>query len=113
MPAKMFPLGTVLTVTTGRLYSPDGMGGVYKILNHLSGQKVMTHQIPRVLKACQPHVRAQFPHLPGDNEEVKDLEAAVARWGPHLMVEPLPAGAVDMVGKDRVVVVSLAPEDNK
>lgn len=63
MTAKTFPLGTVLSVTTGLLLSPDGIGGVYEILNHMTGDNLYTHQLPRVSRECEPHLLRQFPVL--------------------------------------------------
>jgi hypothetical protein len=60
-----FPLGDVLTVTTGRLASPSGMDGVYKILNHLTGDTLVTHQLPRAGDFAKPHLLALFPALAG------------------------------------------------
>lgn len=63
MTTKTFPLGTVLTVTTGLLLSPDGIGGVYQILNHMTRDNLYTHQLPRVSRECEPHLLKQFPVL--------------------------------------------------
>ena len=50
---KSFDLGSVLTVTTGRLFTE--MEKVYDILNYLSNDSIYTHQIPRVMEAAQPY----------------------------------------------------------
>lgn len=63
MPNREFPLGTVLTVVTGRMLSPDGMDGVYDILQYMTRNPVATHQIPRALSECRPYVIMQYPAL--------------------------------------------------
>lgn len=70
---RTFPLGTVLSVTTERLVSPDHIDGVYKILNFMTGDKLWTHQLPRAGRECRPHLLRQHPQLDGP-----DMDAAVA-----------------------------------
>lgn len=68
---KEFHIGDVLSIVPGRLLSPDHMGGVYKILEWMTGQEgLMTHQLPRVSRECEPYLREQFPEL--TSEEVPD-----------------------------------------
>ena len=50
---KTFDLGTVLTVTTGRLLTD--IGNLYEILNFMTGDDLMTHQLPRATEACKNH----------------------------------------------------------
>lgn len=63
MAAASFPLGTVLSITTGRLLAPNGISGVYEILNHMTAGSIYTHQIPRVCRECKPYLLKQFPQL--------------------------------------------------
>ena len=60
---RNFDLGTVLTITSGRLFT--SMDNVYDILNYLSNDKIYTHQIPRVMKIAQSHVLGRYPQLDG------------------------------------------------
>lgn len=60
-----FHLGDVLSVTSGRLLAPAGMGAVYQILNHLTGQELYTHQLPRAADECKPSLIRQHPWLDG------------------------------------------------
>lgn len=77
---RIFPLADALTVTTGRLLCHDHMGGVYRILNYLTGDDLMTHQLPRAMDACTPAVLAQHPQLAGV-EPPTDIDAPdVAAW---------------------------------
>jgi hypothetical protein len=115
-----FELGAVLSVTTGKLLCD--IGRVYDILNHMTGDSLFTHQLPRACRICGPHLLKQHPQLAGiDASNVntanwrKSLKAWVEQYGSSLPVEPLPIGdyvhrnpieeACDMVGVDRVVVV--------
>lgn len=65
---RNFDLGTVLTITSGRLFTD--MDNVYDILNYLSNDEIYTHQIPRVMKAAQSHVLGRYPQLDGVGKEV-------------------------------------------
>lgn len=86
MTTKRFHLGDVLTITTGRLVSLRHMEAVYDVLNWMTGDNLMTHQLPRAMDECQPHLLAQHPDLAGI--EVPDfgdgpreqLEIAIADW---------------------------------
>ncbi|MDF1682415.1 MAG: hypothetical protein P1U46_01235 [Patescibacteria group bacterium] len=60
---KKFHIGDVLSIITGRLLSPEGIGGVYKILNHMTGDKLFTHQLPRASDQCKPKLLEQYPAL--------------------------------------------------
>ena len=93
-----FPLGTVLSVTTGRLLSPDGIGGVYAILSHMTGDTLYTHQLPRALDACAGPLLAQHPDLAGVHVEAgrltpSDIDVLMvdlrARYGDEREVAPL------------------------
>ena len=124
---KRFHIGDILSITTGRLVSPDHIGGVYNILNHLTADNLMTHQLPRASRECAPYLRECFPdlaeiaepELEGENEVRAWLDAIVAEYGEYREVEAMPDGiheyrnpvseAEEVVGKDRVIVVD--PDD--
>jgi hypothetical protein len=61
MMKKAFPLGQVLSATTGRLLCE--MGGLYEILNHMTGDTLWTHQLPRAFRECKPWMLRWFPEL--------------------------------------------------
>ena len=63
---KTFHIGDILSVTTGKLVSPRLMDGVYDILNWLTDDNLMTHQLPRAIRECEGFLRAQFPDLPAE-----------------------------------------------
>lgn len=78
---REFHLGDVLSVITGRLLSPYGIDGVYKILNWMTGESLFTHQLPRVGGECSGPLLDQHPDL-ATVEVPEDLEGeqAVLMW---------------------------------
>lgn len=63
MNTRTFHIGDILSAMTGRLVSPDHIDGVYNILNWMSGESLMTHQLPRVCREAEPVLRERFPDL--------------------------------------------------
>ena len=117
-----FHIGDLLSVTHGKLLSPNGIGGCYEILNHMTGDTLFTHQLPRAAEAAKPALLRQHPRLAEIDasdvtpENWRDwLAVVVAAYGETLFVEPLAAGewehrdpiteAEEMVGPDRVIAV--------
>jgi hypothetical protein len=74
-----FHIGDVLSITTGRLLAPAGMDAVYRILNHLTGGHLYTHQLPRAADECKPSLIRQHPWLDGP-----ELREAVETLGLRL-----------------------------
>lgn len=92
---RRFHLGDVLTVTTGRFLCPEGVGGLYKILNWMTGESLMTHQLIRAGEECREPLLAQHPDLAYvDVPDDLEGEEAVRRWL---------AGEVDFYGEYRDV----------
>jgi hypothetical protein len=60
---REFDLGDILSVTTGYLCSPRHIDGVYDILGYMTGESLMTHQLPRASRACEPALLEQHPQL--------------------------------------------------
>lgn len=78
---KEFHIGDILSVVTGRLVSLDHIGGVYNILNWMTGEDLMTHQLPRVSEECGPSLREQFPDLAAvEVPDTIDSEATLLTW---------------------------------
>ena len=121
MATREFHLGDILSITTHRLVSPRHMDGVYDILNFMSGDDLMTHQLPRVCDEMKPRLLAQHPVLAEVNtsgikpDTVMWLDEQVARFGETRLVQsehqfheiraPLKEAAA-MRGSDGLVVVS-------
>lgn len=58
---RSFSLAAVLTVTTGRLLCD--IGQVYDVLGYMTGEPLMTHQLPRASRECEGPILAQHPDL--------------------------------------------------
>jgi hypothetical protein len=91
MATKRFHISDILSVTTGRLLSTRRMDGVYEILNHMTGDDLFTHQLPRAMRECEPFLRRQFPVLDSpqlasaictleENLEHGEPDKAIACW---------------------------------
>lgn len=61
MNGRNFPLGSVLTVTTGRTLCE--VGQIYEILNFMTGDNLFTHQLPRASEECTEPLLKQHPQL--------------------------------------------------
>lgn len=101
---RSFNLGTILSVTTGVLVSPDGMAGVQELCEYMTGDAVFTHQLLRVAPVCKAELLRQLPGLADINaEDVTSenwqgwLAEQVARCGDSLYVRPLSAGSVEQI----------------
>lgn len=68
MKTKMFSIGDILCITTGRLVSSRGIEGIYDILGFMMDETLWTHQLPDASKICKPLLLEQFPWL--DSPEV-------------------------------------------
>lgn len=104
MNTMRFHLGDVLSVTTERLLSPDGIDGLYRILNYMTGDKLYTHALPRASRECAPYLQAAFPALAAETasdvtrENWRDwLAAAVLKYGEWFDVVPLPANVHEVI----------------
>ncbi|MEE9597933.1 MAG: hypothetical protein V3V96_14260 [Acidiferrobacterales bacterium] len=69
MHVRVFPLRVLLTVTTGRLLtepiSPtnNGIGVLYEILAHMTGDSPFTHTLGRFAEECKPWLLRWYPQL--------------------------------------------------
>jgi hypothetical protein len=128
---KTFHLGDILSITTGCLVSPRHIGGVYDILGWMTGESLMTHQVPRACGECEGPLLAQHPDLAaivtpetfGDDPErgVADwLTAQVAVYGETREVAPLaaedhtyidPITELRAMNPDAEVIVITAPDE--
>ncbi|MVA28742.1 hypothetical protein [Agrobacterium vitis] len=72
---KAFPVGAVLSVVTGVMVSETGVGGIYAVLNWMTGESVYTHQIPRICREAEPVILLLNPTL----QKAKDEAKAVTR----------------------------------
>lgn len=73
-------LGDILSITTGCLLSRRGIAGVYAILNHMTGDNLGTHQLPRVSDECKTHLLTQLPQLATIEVPNFENDAHWLRW---------------------------------
>lgn len=121
---KAFHLGDVLSVTTGRLVSHDHIDGVYNILSWMTGEPLMTHQLPRAFEPAKNVILVTFPILrrieyPEGLETPEDIFEWVDKqaegFGQWWEIPKIPEGVfehinpiselVDLMGPDRVHLV--------
>lgn len=102
--ARNFDLGDILSVTTGCLLSPRHMSGIYDILNFMTGDNLMTHQLPRACRECEPVLLLQHPQLAGvdasgvtSENHLARLAAWKAEFGESLPVEPCGPGVHERI----------------
>ena len=120
-----FHIGTILSITHDRLVSPEGIGGIYEILNFMTDDNLYTHVLPRAGHVCKPALLEQHPQLAAADSSNVDTENwrewladRVEEFGETLPVQPLPASAwekddpieelMDMVGPEKIIVVKAA-----
>jgi hypothetical protein len=60
---KTFTLGEVLTVTTKKLLAPQGVRGMYTVVEYMTGGPVLTHELPDAFATCTPTILAKYPQL--------------------------------------------------
>ncbi len=98
MSARSFHLGDILSVTTGRLVAPGHVDAVHQLLDFMTGDTLFTHQLPRAIGECAPHLLAQHPDLaevsvPDEFDNAKHvltwLNEQVMRFGEFRDVLPL------------------------
>ena len=68
METKQFDLGTVLSVTTGRLLTKskkntNGIEDMYDLLGWMTNDQPFTHQLGRFAEECKPWLLRWFPEL--------------------------------------------------
>lgn len=61
MLTKEFPIEAVITVTSGKLVS--FISEVHKLLDWMTGEPLMTHQLPRASEESEEALRTQHPWL--------------------------------------------------
>jgi hypothetical protein len=71
MTTQEFPTRDVLSTITGRLMGD--IGGVYHVLNYMTGESVFTHQIPRISREAVPVVIAMHPTMQQAIDEAEQV----------------------------------------
>jgi hypothetical protein len=87
METKSFELGTLLSVTTGRLLTKgegprdNGIGQMYKLLGWMTNDEPFTHQLPRFAEECKPWLLRWFPDLQKASDAIPELDSMIAIQG--------------------------------
>lgn len=132
---KTFGIGAILSITDGAMMCD--LGEVYGILGWLTGESLMTHQLPRASRESEGFLREQFPDLaavkapewgetPGwdamSNEQkqgcitawLDGLGLGATREVPHLPAEDHtyidPLAELKMMKPDAEIIVVTPPE---
>lgn len=102
--SRDFHITDILTITSGRLVSSRHMDGVYDILNYMTSDNLLTHQLPRAMDECKPDLLRQHPHLADadcDGIDGDNLAGRTAVWvgqfGETLPVTPLAHGTHEFI----------------
>lgn len=116
--SKDFHIGTVLTITSGKLISPDHIGGVYEICDWMTGEPTFTHQLSRVSREIEGPLREQHPDLAAvEVPEGLDswdkvnafLGALYPKFGKKVPVVPI--GAADHTSIDPIAELKMIKPD--
>jgi hypothetical protein len=129
---REFHLGDLLTITDGHLVSPSHIGGVYEIVDFVTGQQHMTHQLPRACGEVKPWLVQQHPWLADITvpdgldtwEKVFEwLEGPSQKYGGLHQVESMPEGMYvgrepitelrEMVGDKPIVILGGGPDEER
>jgi hypothetical protein len=102
-PARSFHLGDLVSVVTGRLVSPDHVGGVYAVCDYVTGQAHMTRQLPRACDMVKPWLIEQHPWLTDIVVPEFDMPAGVSRDDAKRIVGEWLAGPVARYGEMHAV----------
>jgi hypothetical protein len=126
---RMFDLGDVLSVTTGKLVAPRHIDAMYDLLGFMTGDTLWTHQLPRACDECAPELLRQHPQLAQvqppsefrDADHVWSWLAAQKRiHGDQVSVAPLaasdhtsinPVAELKMMRPDAEVITVVVAED--
>lgn len=102
--SKHFHIGDILSITGEKLVSPRLIGGVYDILNYMTGDNLYTHQLTRARLECRPFLLKQHPQLANVDESTVTMETwrpwldeRIAEFGETLPVDPLPEHAHEFI----------------
>ena len=106
--SRNFHISDVLSVTTGKLVSTRHVDGLYDLLGYMTGERLMTHQLPRASDECKPDLLLQHPDLANIEvpETVRSEETCrawlekevIGTYGAFRQITPLE----DHVGRDPI-----------
>lgn len=73
---QKYHISDILTITDGRLIAVRGMEAVYDILDFMTDDSLMTHQLGRASKECAPWLLKRYPIL-GTPEFIFEIDCLV------------------------------------
>ena len=116
--ARKFDLGTVLSITSERLFTD--MGNIYEILNYLTDDELWTHQLSRAEDSAKPYLLSLFPELKNvganviinSKEDVDNFLAEQAKiYGNSFEFEPMPLGMYNHMSPfEELEIISKKPK---
>ncbi len=63
MSKMVFHIGDVLSIVTGKVLSYDLMAGIYRILEFMTGDNLMTHQVVLAGEIARAVILEEYPEL--------------------------------------------------
>ena len=117
MNTKLFSTLDVMSVVTERLMG--SMGGVYEVLNWMTGESLFTHQLPRVGREAVPVILAMHPHLRAAIDEAEQVTPEnyqmwgstwVDRYGAQITVPTMNEGQHERIDPMSELAEHVAPE---
>ena len=110
-----YHISDVLTITTGRLVSSRHIEGVYDILGYMTGDSLMTHQLPRAMRECAPTILKAYPQLsptdPATAQAIKAMDTEVKASDPAGAVVNMVLRVQLSHGLDDMLEVPKLPHD--
>ena len=124
MQTKEFATCDVMSTVTGILVG--NIGGVYEVLNWMTGESVFTHQLPRISREARPVLVAAHPLLQQAIDEAEQVNGenykewlqtwedryrstiAVPKFdaGSHESIDPM-SELAEKVHPDRIIAVAV------
>jgi hypothetical protein len=94
---REFHIGDVITVATGKLVALRHIEAVYDLCGFMTGESLMTHQLPRASRECESSLREQHPGLVAEtippiaskDDAEAWLETLYPKYGEMVSVRPL------------------------
>src|SRR5262245_15740345 len=78
---RCFHLSVLVTATSGIFVCVGGIGDLYKLLDYMTGDSLMTHQLPLASEAVKPDLLAQHPWLAEiEGMDTVHDEATLTAW---------------------------------
>lgn len=125
---KLFTTDKVMSVVTDVLVCE--IGGVYEVLNWMTGESLFTHQLPRAGREAVPVILAMHPHLQSAIDEAEQVNGGnyqtwlatwIDRFGPeiaiprmtidqHERIDPL-SEAAEHFAPQNIIVAKVGEDD--